>query len=122
MCVRRADLIVVATYGEAFRVEGEGKREGASRPLTVAAGGDLWSALSDVVASSDYPLGVSPSEFMAWYATWWPAGNDAKPGTGLMRDWFADAEAEVHDGRTRSDHTMVVLALISEMQGAEHPV
>ena len=101
--------------------------QGAEYIVVATRSGDrarevLQSALSDVVASSDHPLGVSPSDFMAWYASWWPAGNDAKPGTGLMRDWFADAEAEVHDGRTRSDHTMVVLALISEMQGTEHSV
>lgn len=81
-----------------------------------AASEDLRSALSEVVASSGFPLGVSPSDFAAWYANWWPVGNDAKPGTGLMRDWFADAEAEVHDGRPHSEHTAVILALISEMQ------
>jgi hypothetical protein len=79
----------------------------------------LRSALADAVASSVFPLGVSPSDFAAWYASWWPTGNDAKPGTSLMCEWFAEAEAEIHDGRPQSEHTLVVLALVSEMQGDE---
>jgi hypothetical protein len=81
----------------------------------------LRAALADAVASSAFPLGVSPSDFAAWYAGWWPDGNDAKPGTSLMHEWFAEAEAEVHNGRLHSEHTVVVLALISEMQGGERP-
>ena len=86
---------------------------------TEGASDDLRSALADVVASTDYPLGVSPSDFATWYAGWWPAGNDAKPGTSLMREWFAEAEAEIHDGRPQSEHTIVVLALSSELRGGE---
>jgi len=39
-----------------------------------------------------------------------------------MREWFAEAEAEIHDGRSQGEHTVVVLALISEMQGDERSV
>ena len=77
----------------------------------------LQAALTDVVASSGFPLGVSPSDFANWYAHWWPEGGLAKPGTGLVSEWFADAEAEVLEGGSRSDKTFVVLAWIAEMQG-----
>ena len=37
-----------------------------------------------------------------------------------MRDWFAEAEAEVHDGRPLSDNTMAVLALIAKMRSEQN--
>jgi hypothetical protein len=93
-------------------------RPSASSPNdpTPATTAGLRAALSDLQAATTFPLGVSPPDFDDWYSRWWPDGNDAKPGTGLMRDWFAEAEAEVHDGRPLSDNTMAVLALIAKMR------
>jgi hypothetical protein len=93
-------------------------RSSASAPSdpTPTPPAGLRAALSDLLAATTFPLGVSPADFAEWYSHWWPDGNDAKPGTGLMRDWFAEAEAEVHDGRPLSNNTMAVLALIAKMQ------
>jgi hypothetical protein len=77
----------------------------------------LATALADVVASAGFPLGVSPSDFESWYRTWWPEGQQAKPGTSLAMEWFADAEAQVHAGSPLSDKSEVVLVLIAEMHG-----
>jgi hypothetical protein len=85
----------------------------------IATQADLRAALSDALAATTFPLGFSSADFEDWYASWWPDGNDAKPGTGLVREWFADAEAEVHDGRPLSDRTQVVLAWIAEMQAEQ---
>jgi len=104
---------------DARRGDFGGAPDDAEHWFTGVASEGLRSALSDAVASSAYPLGVSPCDFAAWYADWWPPGNDAKPGTSLMHEWFAGAEAEILDGRPQSEHTVVVLALIAQMNSTE---
>jgi hypothetical protein len=81
----------------------------------------LEAALPELLETSRYPLGVSPSDFENWYSNWWPKGQQAKPGTGLVMDWFADAEAQIQDGAPLSEQTEVVRGLIAEMQRTTEP-